>query len=463
MNNLKRISIIALGGIILFATTSFGRTGTVNAPNGLILRKEASKTGEVVMTISDKSSVEILEETGEWYKVKYNNHEGYLFAEYVDAEKKEVEKTESTEGQETDSKSDNSEKLENTENEQKQYPQKQKVKTALKIYTIPTVTANTLVNVKKDEELTINYELNNWVNVTYGKNTGWARKYYINNDSNLVKTNEDNQTTDTAKEEKKENETTTTKTIDNKKGYVDVSNSANIREKASTSSNVVTTLLRNTEVTITAEEGDFYKIKYNDITGYISKSLVSETPVAEVTSRSNSGERKTTDTTTKKETSTSNKETKTTDTNKKKETSTKNEEKTSGTNTVSSNSSSGNNIAIFAKKYLGYSYVYGGTKPSTGFDCSGFTYYVYNSCGYSLSRSCQAQAKSGTAVSRKNLSAGDLVFFDNGSNGSIGHVGIYIGGGKFIHAENSKTGVRIDTLNSGYYNKYYYSARRIVK
>lgn len=442
MSNLKRILSITLGGVILFATTSFGRTGIVNAPNGLVLRETASKSGNPITTISDDAKVEIIEESGEWYKVKYNDQEGYLFAEYVDAEKEEAkeETQESTEEQKEEPKTDDTEKSENVSNEQNQYPQKQKAKSDLKIYTIPSVTAKTLTSVKKDEELTINYELNNWVNVTYGKNTGWVRKYFVNNENVSAQTDTDNKE-EVTQEENKENETTVTKVIDNKKGYVDVSNSANIREEASTSSNVINTLLRNTEVTIIAEEGDFYKIQYQDITGYISKSLVSEKPVAEVTSRS-SGERKVNQI----ENSTS---------------TTENDNKTDETTT--SNSSSGQNVVSYAKQYVGYNYTYGGTKPSTGFDCSGFTYYVFNSCGYSLSRSCQVQANSGSAVSRQNLSAGDLVFFNNGSNGSIGHVGIYIGGGQFVHAENSRTGVRIDTINSGYYNKYYYSARRIVK
>ena len=99
----------------------------------------------------------------------------------------------------------------------------------------------------------------------------------------------------------------------------------------------------------------------------------------------------------------------------------------------------------------------------SGFDCTGFTYYVYNSCGYSLSRLCSSQASAGTEISRENLQEGDLILFNNGSNGSIGHVGIYIGEGFFIHAANTRRGVTTDTINSGYYNTYYYSARRIVK
>ena len=111
---------------------------------------------------------------------------------------------------------------------------------------------------------------------------------------------------------------------------------------------------------------------------------------------------------------------------------------------------------------MGYPYVYGGTTPSGGFDCSGFVYYVFNSCGYSISRSCTVQEQSGTAVSRSELQPGDILFFNNTSNGAIGHTGIYIGNGTFIHAANPRRGVVTDTINSGYYNTYYYSARRVA-
>ena len=93
MKNLKRISIIILLILSMLTINSLATTGTVNAPNGLILRKEASKSGEVIMTISDKSKVEIIEKSEEWYKVKYGNYEGYLFAEYVEAEEEPEQST----------------------------------------------------------------------------------------------------------------------------------------------------------------------------------------------------------------------------------------------------------------------------------------------------------------------------------------------------------------------------------
>lgn len=445
MGNFKKILSITLGGIILIGTTSLAATGIVNAPNGLILRGEASKSGEIIMTVSDKSEVEIIEEDGEWYKVKYNSHEGYLFAEYVETsdetEKEEPVSEETTKIEEpVEVQTEGTEETEKIE--EKEYPKTEKVKSNLEIYSIPSVTAKTIVAVEKDAEVTINYELNSWVNVTCGNVTGWARKYFLNNETIIQEIDADIAATETPEEpkaeEEKESETPVT-VIDNKKGYVDVSTSANIREKASTDSAIINTLLRNTEVTIVAEEGDFYKIKYQDITGYISKSLISDKPLEEVTSRGNGEERETVE-------------------EEKIETK---EEAKEETTTV--NSSKGNDIAAYAKKYVGYNYVSGGTTPSNGFDCSGFVYYIVNQCGYSLSRSCQVQANSGVAVSRENLTAGDLLFFCNGANGSIGHVGIYIGGGQFVHAANSKRGVTTDTINSGYYDKYYYSARRIAE
>lgn len=117
-------------------------------------------------------------------------------------------------------------------------------------------------------------------------------------------------------------------------------------------------------------------------------------------------------------------------------------------------------IVSYAKKYLGYRYIHGGNSPS-GFDCSGFTQYVYKHFGYSLSRSSSSQAGNGVGVSKGNLQPGDIICF-SGSKGSkkISHAGIYIGGGKFIHAANSRKGVIISNVDGDGY--FYVCARRII-
>ena len=454
MNKLRIVSISIFSTVILLGTVVFAKTGTVNAPSGLVLRKEASKSAQPITTVYDNATVEVLEQSGEWYKVKYGSYEGYMFAEFVEVEEEEtlVEQQPQEELQqntqanvdtnEEQVNNNQEENIQNSESEQESsYPQTKVVKSNLSIYIIPSVTANIIGSIEQSKEITVNYVLNGWSNITYENTQGWVRNYYID-DENIVDNNEENKPEqnvniqeDVAESETNEQPQDNTFTV--RKGYINVSSSANVREKASTSANVVTTLTRNTEVYVIGEEGDFYQIEYKTFTGYVAKSLISDTSLEEVTSRG-AAERKE-------------------EVVKEKE-----ENSNQAENKPVVNSQEGNNVVSFAKKYLGYDYVSGGTTPSTGFDCTGFTYYVYNACGYSLSRSCSIQAKSGTAVSKSDLKAGDLLLFNNGANGSIGHVGIYIGDGTFIHAANSRRGVVTDTINSGYYNTYYYQARRIV-
>ncbi len=93
-------------------------------------------------------------------------------------------------------------------------------------------------------------------------------------------------------------------------------------------------------------------------------------------------------------------------------------------------SGSSSSIVSVAEQYMGVPYVWGGTSPS-GFDCSGFTQYVFRQCGYSINRTADAQYSNGSYVSYDSLQAGDLVFFANTYSASgITHVGIYIGGGE---------------------------------
>ena len=113
-------------------------------------------------------------------------------------------------------------------------------------------------------------------------------------------------------------------------------------------------------------------------------------------------------------------------------------------------------IVKFARRMIGIPYVYGGTSPRTGFDCSGFTRFVYLHFGIALPHFAASQWDMGERVSRQGLRPGDLVFFDG-----LGHVGIYIGNGLFIHAPHTGLRVEIDSL-SGWYGALYDGARRFV-
>lgn len=125
-------------------------------------------------------------------------------------------------------------------------------------------------------------------------------------------------------------------------------------------------------------------------------------------------------------------------------------------------SSKGQEIVNYAMQFLGYPYVYGGSSPR-GFDCSGFTSYIYKQFGYSLKRSASDQLDNGTSVSRSELQPGDLVMFKKGSSSRrASHVGIYIGNNQFIHSSTSRVGVIISGMDEAYYTSGFVGARRIV-
>jgi cell wall-associated NlpC family hydrolase len=114
-----------------------------------------------------------------------------------------------------------------------------------------------------------------------------------------------------------------------------------------------------------------------------------------------------------------------------------------------------------ARFYMGTRYVYGASSPM-GFDCSGFTMYIFRQSGYVLPHNALAQSRLGAPVSRDELQPGDLVFFMTCGSSYINHVGIYIGDGQFIHASSGQGRVTVSSLNEGYYNQRYTRAVRIM-
>lgn len=443
--NIKSIILIAIICIssLFFINMSFAANTAKIKVETANLRQEPSSESKILELASQGEEVEILEKSGDWYKVKYKKITGYLRSDLI-----EVKETTSnsnntnetveanTQTQETSTEAQQTENVQTTNTNEIQIGKATiSAETALKI--VPLINSLEIKTLKENEQVEVVNVMNEWICVTTSEGTqGWVRKEKIAQQS--VTTPESTQTTQTQNTTAQTTADTNT-TQQTKKMYVN-SQTINVREKADKTSTVITQLSINTEVTVLSTDNGWSYVEVNGKKGYISSSLLSATKQQE-TSRSAMNER------------TTNKTSNTTASAEAAKTTTTSTSKTAEVSTASS--SKGSEVVAYAKTLLGCKYVYGGTTTS-GFDCSGFTQYVYKHFGINLNRTASAQYSNGQKVT--NLQAGDLVMF--GKSG-INHVGIYIGGNTFIHAANPSRGVTTDSLSSGYYKTNYVGARRI--
>jgi cell wall-associated NlpC family hydrolase len=115
-----------------------------------------------------------------------------------------------------------------------------------------------------------------------------------------------------------------------------------------------------------------------------------------------------------------------------------------------------------AESFVGVPYLWGGSSPNTGFDCSGLSMTVYQLNGLDLPRSSKEQYETGTPVDRNDLLKGDLVFFATSGKNKVAHVGIYVGDGRFIHAPGRSKNIRVDYLSRSFYKKRYLGGRTYI-
>jgi cell wall-associated NlpC family hydrolase len=128
-------------------------------------------------------------------------------------------------------------------------------------------------------------------------------------------------------------------------------------------------------------------------------------------------------------------------------------------NTQTVNTSTAVAATEVAKSMIGQPYRYGGQSPG-GFDCSGLVWYSYKQVGVNTARTSKGLRKQARKISRKKMRAGDLIFFKGWVR--TGHVGMYIGNGRFIHAPSSGKKIKVDRLDNGYWYDHFKSAGRIV-
>ena len=282
----------------------------------------------------------------------------------------------------------------------------------------PSVSYSKITNLPNGTKVTVKSTSNGWSKITSGSITGYVSDKYLSKTPPTV-TVEENTSND---KNNQTNETSTTK-------YISASSGLNVRKGPSTSYSVISTLAKGTKVTVKSTSNGWSKITSGSITGYVNSSYLTSKKPSTATSSSTSSN-----------------------------------SSSSNTNSSTSTSNSASKVISYAKKLLGKPYVWGAQGPN-GFDCSGFTYYVFkNSAGITLPRTSSAQSKYGKAVSKSNLKPGDLLFFDTvgPNNGAVTHVGLYIGNGQFIHAASGQGKVVINNLNSSYYVKAYVNARRVL-
>lgn len=480
------IALLIFSGIV--KATEVEITGDI-----INLRQEASTDSTIIIQIAKGEKCELLEEEGNWYRIKYGDYTGYVSKDYAeivaDSSSEESNNTESNNTTQEDNSNTTQEESTTTEQENNTNLGEEQNTTSegssasnssrtgktnknTSVRIVPLINSSRIATLRNNTDVTVIEELNGWAYIQTDEIAGWVRAINLdidnsnstkqpsnekneqdtnsNNSDNTDSTNNDSSDGNTDNNSNDDNNSDTTdNSTDFSKRTMYTKDATNIRSKPSTSSDIIMLVSINTALEVIGEEGDWYKVNTSEGEAYVSKDLLSNSRV-NITNRG--GIDRTSDSTEKKESTTS---------------------KTTTENTGTSLSAKASEIVSYAKKFLGVPYVYGGASPS-GFDCSGFTMYVYNHFGISMRHGAQAQAKLGEKITANksskssllnNLEVGDLVFFlDYETMDEIGHCGIYIGDGNFIHASSgSGYCVKINSLLPGeYYNTRYCAARRVL-
>lgn len=448
MKDKKSLAMIIIVGIVivLFLCVNskvFATTGTVVGDN-LRVRKEENTTSEIIDLLDENDKVEILGENGDWYKVKANGKVGYVKKEFIKVkdepntnnettnETTVEEKTETTpeENNEAAQQSENTEEQKAEEQPAPEQPKEVKFSADVELRTMPLTNSITISSTTADETYTVVSTAGSWAYVKSGNKEGWV----LTEKSTAAATTNETEAETQEEEKPEEVKLPEDKMYSESKTYYVKGSSVNVRNAASKDSDVVKVLNTNAEVEVVGEADSWYIVKVNGDKAYIAKSLLTTEKVEIATSRSSDSIE---------------------ENNGAQEESYEEESSSVPSNPI------GSDVVAYALQFEGYSYVYGTNGPNT-FDCSGFVQYVYKHFGIYLSRSSSTQANDGVYVSKSDLQPGDVLIFRDTSNSRIGHVGLYIGDGQFIHASNSRTGVIISSLDTSAYQKRYVCARRIL-
>ena len=269
----------------------------------------------------------------------------------------------------------------------------------------PGTSYSVIRTLSKGTAVTVHSSSNGWSKISVNGVEGYVSTSFLSSTNPSTNSSTSNETTSTP---------TTTM-------YVTPDAGLNLRKGPGTSYSVIKTLSKGTAVTVHSSNNGWSNVSANGVEGYVSTSYLSSTKPSTSGSSSSSSSN-------------------------------------------SSTSVSVDKVLDFAHQQLGKPYVWGAQGPNS-FDCSGLIYYVYkNAANITLPRTSVEQSKFGTTVSKSNLKAGDLVFFDtNGpNNGAVSHVGIYAGEGQLIHASSSSKKIVKVNMETSYWNNTYVVAKRVL-
>ncbi len=385
--------------------------GTVTADQ-INIRQSADTESAKLGQLFEGDEINILSGEGNWFKIDYNNQEGYVFSDYIS-----VSRAEGTVG------ADN-----------------------VNVRNLASTSSDVVGTVNSGDVVTVVGSNDEWYEIirTNGDKAFVSKNYVegsILDKVGAVKPNTntgDNKNASSSQVDNEEpvglaassiddeNDGLSVSPIDDENGFTEVSNKyaavtasgLRVRSGAGTNFDILTTLEYGSYVDVLAISNEWIKISDGNVTGFISAEYASVRD---------------------------------------------GEKPSRGTG----NSEKGQAIVDYAKQFLGTPYSWGGTNLNSGVDCSGFVYSVFKNFGISLERSSASMAYAdGVQISKGELAAGDLVFFDtNGTNnGQVSHVGIYIGDGQYIHSSSGKSYcVVISSLYDDYSARTYVMAKRIFR
>ncbi|MFV0519673.1 MAG: SH3 domain-containing protein [Lachnospirales bacterium] len=380
--NYKRIlstSVATIATVVLYSNTVFGAVGTVVIDSGnLNVRKAATVDSEIVTTLENNSSVQVVSLENSFYKVNVNGVDSYVSKDFI-----VVSETVGT-----------------------------ILGDSVRIRSVANTSGDILGNVNTGETLTVVAKADDWYKVKYNDKYGYIRNDFITVELSDGLVRENVTATQPIVIATSQSETEVTY------GLI-IGDGVNLRQNPSTDANILVVLPNGYAVDYVESSGEngWVKVQAGNEVGFVSEEFVELKYGIKPEN-------------------------------------------------VAVQSSIGSEIAAFGQKYIGTPYSWGGTSLSSGVDCSGFVYAVYQNFGYTLNRVASDQYNNGTKVNRSELSAGDIIVFDTsgGNNGVITHSGIYIGDGNFVHSSSSKggVGVIVSSLSSGYYDEAYVGATRVA-